>query len=116
MNSTVIIAIISSVLGSGALFTFIQFLISRHDKKNSELVGISDRLDSIDKKMEKSERDSCRSQMLILMSDYPEEKAELMRLAEHYFKDLNGDWYMTDLFCKHLIDHKMEKPPWFKGE
>ena len=53
--------------------------------------------------------------MLVMMSDYPDEKSEIMTLAEHYFKDLKGNWYLTDLFDKWLSAHHIARPQWFKG-
>lgn len=66
--------------------------------------------------MVKTEKDNVRTQMLVLMSVYPKEEAELLKLAEHYFADLKGDWYMTSLFNKHCEKYKIAKPDWFNSE
>lgn len=100
-------------LGAG-LFGFLQFLITRHDNKKDELGEITRRL----KEMEK---DQCRTQMLLLISDYPSENAEIMKIAEHYFKSeenggLGGDWYMTNLFNKWLTKQNLGKPEWFNDK
>ena len=106
--------LLTFLAGAGVL-GFIEFLIKRKDSRHDDLVAINIRLDKIDKNQIKNEKDSCRTQMLLLMSDYPDEKAELLRIAEHYFVDLNGDWYMTDLFSKWLDAKGIERPKWFKG-
>lgn len=100
MTAESIIAIIAAVLGSN----LIQFFVSRRDKKK----GIQEQLIKL-------EKDSCRTQLLVMMSDYADEKTEIMTLGEHYFKDLKGDWYLTDLFAKWLSAHKIAKPDWFNG-
>ena len=55
------------------------------------------------------------------MNYYPEEKTEIMKLAEHYFKPksqggLEGDWYMTGIFNKWLTDNNIGKPEWFNSD
>ena len=104
MNA-VIAAVVAGLCGSGVT-GLIQFLISRHDTRHDDLREIRDGFRKI-------EKDSVRTQMLVLMSDYPEEEAELMKIAQHYFEDLKGDWYMTSLFNKHLIINRIAKPVWF---
>ena len=103
----IVIQIVSIVLGSVGLFSFIEFMIKRRDEQHSLLKEIS-------KKMDKMEKDNCRTQMLVLMSEYPEEQKELMTIAEHYFHDLHGNWYMTALFRKHLRDSNITPPVWFR--
>ena len=100
MTAEAIITIIVAVLGSN----LIQFFVTRRDQKK----GIKDQLIKL-------EKDSCRTQMLVMMSDYPFEKTEIMTLAEHYFKVLKGDWYLTDLFDKWLKEQGIRRPEWFPG-
>ena len=94
--------ILIAVLGSGGFFSFLTYLLARHDK-----------LTRMAKQLAKLERDGCRTQMLVLMSDYPQEKAELLTLAEHYFCDLGGNWYMTSIFKDWLDNNGMQHPTWF---
>lgn len=101
--------ILLSCIGSSGLFAFIEFLINRKD-------STKDRLDKIEKNQQKSERDLVRTQMLIMMNHYPEDTNEIMKLGEHYFADLNGDWYMTSLFNKWLERANIGKPEWFKED
>lgn len=93
------------ILGGGGFVTLLIYLINRHDER----VGIIKRLD-------RNERDNCRIQLLIMLNHYSEDVAEIMRLAEHYFKDLNGDWYMTSLFNKWLEKNNIAEPEWFRKE
>lgn len=60
----------------------------------------------------RNERDNVRMQLLVLMADYPDDTSELMHCAEHYFKDLKGNWYATPLFAKFLRERGIAAPEW----
>lgn len=105
-RKTMILQIVLTALGSVGFYSFLQFLITRKDNRK-------DLLNAIIKKLDKAEKDSCRTQLLVLMSDYPEEKKEIYTLAEHYFRDLQGDWYMTSLFRSYIRDQGIDAPIWF---
>lgn len=93
---------ILAVIGSNALFAFLQFLITRHDTKKN-----------VKGKLTTLEKDTLRTQMLLLILLKPEEKQEIMTVAEHYFKVLKGNWYMTSIFNKWLEDTGTAEPEWF---
>ena len=98
--------IISTILGSGALFTFIQFLITRYDKrKEKKIEEIYNRLDGIS-------LSQYRTEMLVMMNHYQTETIEILRLAQKYFTS-GGDFYMTKLFAKWLKANNIPKPLWF---
>lgn len=119
---------VSALIGGG-LIGFIQFLISRHDKKHDRIAelekkfdekfeNLNKKIDSISSKQTKQEMDQCRTQLLLLISDYPKEYAEIMKVAEHYFSPvekggLGGDWYLTNLFNRFLTEQNLGKPEWF---
>jgi len=102
----VVLQIAVTALGSVGFYSFIQFLITRKDNRNEMQKKIL-------KKLDKGERDNCRTQLLLLMSDYPEERKEIFTLAEYYFTTLKGDWYMTSLFKKFLKEMDIDQPVWF---
>lgn len=102
MNST-IVTIIGAVLASNALFGFIQFIITRRDN-------------GFKKAMTRLERDVLRTQLLVMVVLKPKETQEILTLAEHYFKDLNGDWYMTSIFNKWLLESDIAQPEWFDNK
>lgn len=60
---------------------------------NSKIDEVSEKIDSI-------ELNSTRNQLLTLISNYPDNEDEILKVAKYYFKDLKGDWYMTTLFTK----------------
>ena len=104
MRDTIIVAVISAMTSSGVL-AFLQFLISRNDDKQ----GIKSTL-------KKLEKDGLRTQLLLMILMKPEEKREILTLAQHYFVDLEGNWYMTDIFKKWLKEKGHSNPDWFQTE
>lgn len=101
-----VLTIVLACIGSSGLFTLIQYLIQRHDHKTDYLAMFEAKLNQI-------ERETCRCQLLIMMNHYKSEKCEILKLAQHYFVDLNGDFYMTSIFQKWLSKNEIEKPTWF---
>lgn len=110
------ITVICTMLGSAGLFTLIQFLIARHDKKHDRFKDVEARLERLEQRAIRGEKDSCRTQLLFLMSHYPTDTSEIMKIAEHYFKDLKANWYLTSLFRKYLDEHNIPHPVWFDEE
>ena len=113
--------IIIAILGSGALSALISGIFNLINEKSKHKREITDRMDEITQRLKhieqnqvKAEKDQCRTQLLLMIADYPEEKSEIMKLAEHYFEDLSGNWYLTSLFNRWLEDNKIKKPEWFK--
>lgn len=110
MDKEIITTIILAILASNGLFTMLQFLITRHDTNKN----VKDKLVHL-------EKDGLRTQLLLLLLMMPDEKKEILTLAEHYFvkppHGLGGNWYMTSLFDKWLIEKNNGiKPEWFKTE
>ena len=102
MKETILIAVISAMT-SGGVLAFLQFLITRNDDKQ----GIRSTL-------KKLEKDGLRTQLLLMILLKPEEKKEILTLAQHYFVD--GNWYMTDIFKKWLKEKGHSNPDWFQTE
>lgn len=95
--------------GIGALIAGIFALVNRHlDKKDQKT--------SVKAQLQKLEKDSVRTQLLVLISDYPEDKAEILECARHYFSDLHGDWYMTPIFNRWLNKEGIGEPDWFNSK
>jgi len=91
-----IVAIVVAVIGSGAFFSFIQFLISRHDNKKGAI-----------------NLNLYRLQLMVLMADYPDKADEIFEVAKYYFTKLNGDFYITTLFESWLSANGHKEPDWF---
>ncbi len=60
----------------------------------------NERLDTLSAQMSELKLDTTRNQLLTLMKNYPDNEEEIMKVAKYYFKDLDGDWYMTSLFIE----------------
>lgn len=67
---------------------------------NQANAATNEKLDTISGQISGLEMDSARSQLLVLMSDYPDNESEILKVADYYFNNLKGDWYITDLFSK----------------
>lgn len=115
-----------TVLGCTAFWQLIDNVLEARRKRQfniddavkdiqKDLLAVHDNQESIKRSLTKTERDSVRTQLLLLMSDYPNNTAEIMGVAEHYFDDLGGNWYMTTMFNHWLEDNGIGRPDWFKG-
>ena len=105
--------IVLVILGNTGFFALIQTIIqNRKDKKGLSkiLAAIAD----LKKQMKKQEKDNCRTQLLLLISDYPHETQEIMTLAKYYFDDLDGNWYASSIFRAWLIKNDIPDPIWFE--
>lgn len=98
--------VLTTVISSG----IIQFFVSRHDN------NIEKKVDKIIAEQKKSEKDSLRVQLLVMMNLMPEDKDEIMQLAQRYFGELKGDWFYSSLFNKWMKDNYIEKPIWFEED
>lgn len=123
MTSEIIIA----AIGSTGLWKFLEFAIANHRKKKFDIetavrdiqknmTALKSNQEDMKRSLSKTERDSVRTQLLLLMSDYPDNTTEIMGVAQHYFDDIGGNWYMTTVFHRWLESRDIGKPDWFKGE
>lgn len=96
--------IIISIIGSGALSALIAGIFQL----------INNRRERLDKRFNVLEKDVLRTQLLLMLKDFPEETQEVLKLAQHYFEDLDGNWYLTTIFNSWLEQNHIAKPEWFK--
>lgn len=106
--------LIAIVLGSEAVTVVITAIITAIFNRKSRLKTVETELQKIDKKLGKSEKDALRTQLLLMISDYPDEKAEIMTLAQHYFGGLHGNWYLSTLFDSWMKENGITAPGWFQ--
>ena len=102
------ITIIISCIGTGGIFGFLQYLIQRHDNRKGVIAKIVE-------EQKKQEKDSIRTQLLLMMSDYPQEHQEILLLAHRYFVGIHGNWYLTTIFENYLKKEGLPSPHWFEG-
>ena len=110
MDNNTITTIVMAILASNGFFALLQFVITRHDTRKN-----------VNGKLEHLEKDGLRTQLLLLLLMMPGETKEILTLAERYFSKppygLGGNWYMTSLFDKWIIQRNSGvKPEWFKTE
>lgn len=108
--TNLILTLLGFVFGGGTL-GFIQFMVNRADKKKADKQ--ENEMGKMNKRLDKSELDLTRLQLLALIKWFPESTQETMKCAEYYFRVLKGDWFMTSMFCKWLVANKIAKPEWF---
>ena len=85
---------------------------SKKDDAN-ELKEIREEMSSIKTQLKLTEKDELRTQLMVMMKDYPEEKTDILRLAQHYFVNLNGNWVLTDIFSRWSQNQGVSIPSWF---
>lgn len=116
--------VLELLLTSGSLVTLIIFLVQRHDTKKEAYKKIREELEKIqnestrkdeylEKELRMLEKDSVRTQLLLLMNHYhPDDEREMMQVAQHYFVDLEANWYLTPKFNRFLEKNKIARPEW----
>ena len=87
-----LLSAITIILAS--IFTVVNFAFTQLNRETS------DHLEKISSKMKEVELGTTRTQLMTLINYYPSNHSEILQVAKHYFKDLNGDWYMSSIFQK----------------
>lgn len=112
--------IILGIVSGGALAAVITsvtaIIQSRKGKQDSILAALAEiraEQKKIRQEQDKAERDALRTQLLVLLAYYPSDHSEILTAAERYFAVLHGDWFLTPLFNKFLIEQNIGKPEWF---
>lgn len=116
-----IVTIIVAILSSGALSALINAIAQGRRDKQSKATGLESKVDALAEKQTEindrlilSEKDALRTQLMVLIKDYPDEKTDILRLGETYFSKLGGNWILTDIFAKWCEESGTQLPPWFK--
>lgn len=95
--------LVTAILGSGGFFALIQFLVSRYDSKNSRLDRIEQKIDTSLKKSDRNELATTRLQLLFLIRMESDNKDAILKTAQRYFMELDGNSEAWDSF-KHWAD------------
>lgn len=109
-----VLTIVLSLIGSSALFTFIQFLITRRDKNNGQFKQVVSRIDDMDKRVEAGfetmnlevktlrqdmERTSATTARVRILRA-SDEISHKMRHSKEWFDQLNDDINFYQNYCK----------------
>lgn len=108
-----LIPIIIAIIGSNALFGFLQFLITRKDNSNKRFAEIEQQLIDMNKRIGYMEQGNIRLQLLFLINTQPHRSEEIIKLAKQYFVSFKGNYYLTGIFKQYLDDNKLIYPEWF---
>ena len=108
------LAIFSAILGSAGLFSFAQFMISRHDGRNKDLVQIKKQLTIIEEKCDRNELATTRLQLIFLIDSQPQNKDTILTTAQRYFVELDGNGEAWAVFYEWAEKNKLDIG-WYKA-
>ena len=81
------------------------------EDSNNKITQLNSNIDKILEISNETRKDTVRIQLLMVLSHQPENIDTIFRLAEKYFVQLEGDWYMTNEFVKWAKDRNIIIPP-----
>lgn len=108
------IAIISSGLLSVIItevFGLIKAKKSKKDGVEAKLAVLAEEQKQIRAAINQQEKDSLRTELKLMIADFPDETSDILRLAEYYFTTLDGNWTMSNIFTRWCRDRNIV-PPW----
>lgn len=108
------VAVVTSALGSAGLFGLIQFLVTRHDSKERDLAQIRDQLDRIENKSNRNELAITRFQLLFLIQTRPDNTDTILKTAQRYFVELQGNGEAWAVFDEWARNRKLDIG-WYKA-
>ena len=117
MSDTIIIAILSSGALSALITGLFQWLQTKRSKKDGLEKKVDDIIDDQVKIMasqKKHEGDIVRVELKLMISDFPDKEDDILKLGQHYFGDLDGNWVMWAVFKQWLDSRNLPTPLWFK--
>lgn len=108
------LAIFSTILGSAGLFSFAQFMVSRHDGKRKDLEQIKKELRDISHKCDRNELATTRLQLIFLIETQPHNKDTILTTAQRYFVELDGNGEAWAIFYGWAEKNKLDIG-WYKA-
>lgn len=105
-----------AVISSGALSALISGIFTLIQNRKGKLAKIEANIKQLKEQQATAEKDALRTQLLLMIRIYPDEVTDILRLAEHYFKDLEGNWVLTNIFANWMKEKDIQMPAWFKEE
>ena len=115
MGGTIVLALSSS----GVLSTLITAVFQYLQTKRSQKDGLESKVDTlvadqnkIMKSQHRHEMDILRVELKLMISDFPDQEADILRIAQHYFTD-GGNWVMSATFKQWLDQRGIKIPEWY---
>lgn len=122
MDGALATTLIVGVLSSASLVALINGIFQRKRDKESKATGLESKIDTIVadqdkiiKAQHRHEMDILRVELKLMISDFPDQESDILRIAEHYFTD-GGNWVMSSTFLVWLQQRNLPTPPWFRNE
>ena len=104
----------ATVIGSTGLFSFLQYIIKRNDDKKGTISLILKELESIKNQLADLKQDQLRLQLMDMIHIHPEDHSDIMEIAQKYFVESKGNWYLSSIFNEWMQTQYIQKPVWFK--
>ena len=98
---------VSGILGSAGVFSLVQFLVSRHDRKHDDLSEIKKDLEGIKTSQEDTNLRVTRMELASLIQMDSENVDAILQVAEYYFIELDGNAYAHAMFEKWAKEHNV---------
>jgi wyosine [tRNA(Phe)-imidazoG37] synthetase (radical SAM superfamily) len=99
--------LITAILGSAGLFSFIQFVINRHDKKNEAIKEFRNEIKIIKDTQRQTILRVTRMELLNIIEKEPNNIDAILQVAEYYFIELSGNAYAHAIFEKWAKQHNV---------
>lgn len=80
------------------------------DNAEGQAKTVNDTLKQLTKVVKDTRKDTLRIQLSMYIKDQPDNIDTILKIAEVYFVELGGDWYMTSEFNKWAKSHDIEIP------
>lgn len=97
--------LIPAILGSAGVFSLIQFLVLRHDRRSDDFATIKKELTTMKKCYEDTNTRVSRMELMGLIRDDPNNVDAILQVAEYYFIELDGNAYAHAVFEKWAKEH-----------
>ena len=87
-----------------------QQTLDMKEDSNKKIEALTENIDKVLKVSKETRKDTVRIQLLMMIEHQPENVDTILNIAELYFIDLKGDWYMTNVFTKWAKEHDVMVP------
>jgi hypothetical protein len=77
-----------------------QQMLDMKEDSNKKIDILAENVEKVLKISKETRQDTIRIQLLMIMEHQPDNIDTIVKLAEKYFIELKGDWYMTNEFNK----------------
>ena len=99
------VALLVGLFGGGSIIGFLQYLITRHDTRRTDIAAIKRDLSTIRKSQNDMAVRVTRMELMTLLRNDPDNKDAILAVAEHYFIELDGNAYVHAMFEKWAKEH-----------